>query len=85
MLVLEADHVLRDAASPAIAGGAVAVRDGLIAACGTAAELRVAYPGAETVSLATFTIESSVEPIGIDTEPSTPTPRLAELLTFFSA
>ena len=35
--------------------------------------------------LATFTIESSVEPIGIDTEPSTPTPRLAELLTFFSA
>ena len=39
----------------------------------------------DTVSLATLTIESSVEPIGIDTEPSTPTPRLAELLTFFSA
>ncbi|MNR55712.1 hypothetical protein D3C85_1761410 [compost metagenome] len=38
-----------------------------------------------TVSLATLTIESSDEPIGIDTEPSTPTPRLAELSVFFSA
>lgn len=51
MLVLEADHVLRDAASPAIAGGAVAVRDGLIVGCGRAAEIRAAHPGAETVSL----------------------------------
>ncbi|MGE7471842.1 amidohydrolase family protein [Bosea sp. NPDC003192] len=51
MLVLEADHVLRDAASPAIAGGAVAVCDGLIAACGTAAEIRAAYPAAETIFL----------------------------------
>lgn len=51
MLVLEADHVLRDAASPVIVGGAVAVRDGLIAACGTAAEIRATHPGAETVSL----------------------------------
>jgi len=51
MLVLEADHVLRDAASPVIAGGAVAVRDGLIVACGTAAEIRAAYPAAETISL----------------------------------
>lgn len=51
MLVLEADHVLRDATSPAIAGGAVAVRDGFIAACGTAAEIRAAYPAAETISL----------------------------------
>jgi len=51
MLVLEADHVLRDAASPAIAGGAVAVRDDLIVACGTAAQIRAAHPGAETLSL----------------------------------
>lgn len=51
VLVLEADHVLRDAASPLIAGGAVAVRDGLIVACGTAAEIRAAHPGAETISL----------------------------------
>ncbi|MBR3189896.1 MAG: hydrolase, partial [Bosea sp.] len=51
MLVLEADHVLRDAASPAIAGGAVAVRDGLVVACGTAAEIHAAHPGAETISL----------------------------------
>ncbi|MCP4559364.1 MAG: amidohydrolase family protein [Bosea sp.] len=51
MLVLEADHVLRDAASPAIAGGAVAVRDGLVVACGTAAQIRAAHPEAETLSL----------------------------------
>lgn len=51
MLVLEADHVLPDAASPVITGGAVVVRDGLIVACGSAAEIRAAYPGAETVSL----------------------------------
>jgi len=29
-----------------------------------------------------LTIESSLEPIGIDTDPSTPTPRLAEVLDF---
>lgn len=51
MLVLEADHVLRDAASPVITGGAVAVHDGIIAACGSASDIRAAYPGAETVSL----------------------------------
>lgn len=51
MLVLEADHVLRDAASPVIAGGAVAIHDGIISACGSATEIRAAYPGAETVSL----------------------------------
>lgn len=44
-------HVLRDAASPAIAGGAVAVEGRLIAACGTAEEVRAAYPEAETISL----------------------------------
>lgn len=51
MLVLEADHVLCDAASPVVTDGAVAVRDELIVACGTAAEIRAAYPEAETISL----------------------------------
>jgi hypothetical protein len=38
-----------------------------------------------TVLLATRTSESSLLPTGSDTEPSTPTPTLAELEVFFSA
>lgn len=51
MLLLEADYVLRNAASPVIAGGAVAVLDGRIVACGPAADLRGMHPAAEIVSL----------------------------------
>jgi 5-methylthioadenosine/S-adenosylhomocysteine deaminase len=51
VLLLEADYLLQDAASPVIAGGAVLVRDGLITACGAASELRAAHQGAEIVSL----------------------------------
>lgn len=50
-MLLEADYLLQDAVSPVITGGAVAVRDGRIAACGTAAELRAAHHGAEIISL----------------------------------
>jgi hypothetical protein len=38
-----------------------------------------------TVLLATFTSESSLLPNGSDTEPSAPTPTLAEVGLFFSA
>lgn len=51
MLILEADYLVTDSASPVIAGGAVAISGDRILAAGTARHIRAAYPSAEPVSL----------------------------------
>ncbi len=51
MLILEADYIVTDAASPVIAGGAVAICADRIVASGAAADIRRAYPAAEVTSL----------------------------------
>ncbi len=51
MLILEADHLITDAASPVITGGAVAISGDRIAASGEAADVRRLCPSAEIMPL----------------------------------